>query len=125
MLCIAEKGSGVSARNLTQSENVFHEALTYVHGGETAFHVICPDGEYWLNWRNNEEIQHARTGFPNAPLFTENLLFPDYLCYAVGMPGFSVLAAGMQRCSDDKRIQRGKVRTVQGGARNVSPRGAE
>ena len=81
MLCIADKGSGVSARNLTQSENVFHEALTYVHGGETAFHVTCPDGEYWLNWRNNEEIQHARTGFPNAPLFTENLLFPDYLCY--------------------------------------------
>lgn len=81
MLYITETDPGVSSRKLTHSENVFHEALTYVHGGETVFHVTCPDGEYWLNWRNNEEIQHARTGFPDAPLFTENILFPEYLSY--------------------------------------------
>lgn len=81
MLCFTEKVPAVSARNLMHSENIFHEALSYVRGGETVFHVTCPDGEYWLSWRNNEEIQHTRTGFPNAPLFTENLLFPDYLNY--------------------------------------------
>ena len=81
MLHITEKDPGAPARNLTHSENVFHEALSYVHNGETAFHVACPDGEYWLSWQSNEEIQHARTGFPNAPLFTENFLFPDHLCY--------------------------------------------
>ena len=69
-------------RTLVHSESVFHEALAYVLNGETSFHVLRPDGEdYYLTYRENEEIQHTCGTFPDSPLFTENLLFPEYLSY--------------------------------------------
>lgn len=69
-------------RTLMHNEAVFHEALAYVLNGETSFHVLRTDGEdYWLTYRENEEIQHTCGTFPDSPLFTENLLFPDYLSY--------------------------------------------
>lgn len=82
MLTIKNAGTEVRARTLMHSDTVFHEALDFVRNGEKAFHVVCPDGEdYCLVYQKNEEIQRVSGGFPNAPLFQENALFPDYLQY--------------------------------------------